>query len=86
MTGGASPFVRPCLPGRLMLRWQDDIGDFEPIGPFARSDVIEEPDGAMFHEDGSLRLRFAVTRQDGDVLHLFPDGEIRIVATARPAQ
>lgn len=68
-------FIRPELPERFFLI--DAGGSF---GPFDRSAIHHEADEAIvFYEDGSLPMRLGVVEQDGDVLHLFPDGQTRVV-------
>lgn len=74
--------IRRYLHGRSSLQnscFEDPDGG--RIGPFAASQAFHEPDGAIvFREDGSLPMRLGVVRQVGDVLHLFPKGELRVVA------
>lgn len=75
-------FVRPSFPPRFEL--EDEDGG--RLGPFDRDDLIEEHDGpVVFYEDGSLPMRLGVLRQEGQMLHLFPGGSLKIVPTRDPA-
>lgn len=73
-------FLDPSLPEHFVLADRDG----HEVGPFDRETLVREPDGAIvFYEDGALPMRLGVTRQDGDVLHLFPSGELRLVTVGR---
>lgn len=83
-------FVDAVLPQRFVLvdaEVREDASNAPLFGPFHRNDVIREPDGAIvFHEEGCLPLRFGVVRQEGDVLHLYPNGGLRVVPIADESQ
>lgn len=77
-----SRFLNPELPAHFTLEEVDAQGVSSAggsFGPFDRTQVIREPDGAIvFLEDGSLPMRLGVARQDGNLLHLHPGGVLRV--------